>query len=191
MNLMDELKVFDQVLTSESGRFYCKNGIVQRFEPTSFNLIEGGIYAPQDNGNDMKHYELAVKTLIVPNGIKGFCDNFFRDGAVTDIFILPDSLESIGTNDLNSKGCVFAKSFLPEVVIPGNVKILGIYCFGGACIDKLVIRETTESPYLRQFKDARIKELYLPHSVISGNKDGDYDFYRNFSNHCNCRVIEY
>lgn len=190
MTLRDKVKAFDEVYASESGLFYCLQGIVQKFEPTIVNLIEGGIDAPDADGFD-RHYDPAVKTMIVPFGVKGFCDEFFRYGAVTEFLVLPESLESIGCPDNESIGCVFANCKLPEVIIPEKVKYLGIFCFGRSHIDKLLIREKNSSPYLRQFKDSRIGKVYLPHTFRTDPLDEKYGFYRNFEYHCECDIIEY
>lgn len=188
--ILEKMMGYDEVLRSESGRFFCWNGIVEKFIPDSRNVISGGVDAPVGKGYGCEHYDLAVKTLIVPQGVRGFCDGFFHGGAVTDIFILPDTLESIGIDDGDSIGCVFCKCFLPEVFIPESVRYLGTYCFGQAYIKKLVIRECTRSPYLRQFKDSTIKKVYLPQSLIDGDDEGR-EYVRNFYVHCECEIVGY
>ena len=191
MKIFDRMKGYNEVLTSESGKFYCNDGLVCRFEPSSYNESPDGIDAPQGHGHGMWHYDTAVRTMIVPDGVRGFCDEFFMGGAVTDIFILPDSLESIGNDSVDSIGCVFINCFLPEVVIPKNVRFIGKYCFGRSYIKKMVIRKTNQAPYLRQFKDSTIEKLYLPYGIVKETYEEKYGFYRNFHNHCDCEIIEY
>lgn len=178
---------------SESGKFLCVNGIARSFEPATSNIVEEDIKKVGD-----VHY--TVKTLIVPFGVIGFASNFCRGMTVQDIFILPDTLESIGDDCEN--GCVFANTNLPEVFIPESVRMIGTFAFGGSKIKKLVIRAKTYSPYLRQFKDSTIGKIYLPSRHINASQNGywleghgyypdKYGFYRNFYMHCRCEIVEY
>lgn len=188
--ILEKLKGYDEELRSESGRFLCRNGIVEKFIPAVHNVIAGGIDALKGKGYEAEHYEMAVKSLIVPKGVKGFCDCFFQNGAVTEIFMLPDTLESIGIESEDSIGGVFGRCFLPEVFIPESVRYLGKYSFAGSYIKKLVVRDSTKSPYLRQFKDSRIERVYLPQRLIDGG-DEQRGYIRNFYAHCECEIIGY
>lgn len=173
-------------LFSESGKFLCHNGIVFSFEPCLSNIEEGSVEI-----DGMIHD--AVKTLIIPSGVKGFASDFCRNLVVSDIFILPDTIVSIG-DDTFDGGCVFANTKLPEVIIPESVKMIGSYAFGGSHIEKLIIPAATHSPYLRQFKDSTIDKVYLPKEILVQQKENpteDYSFYRNFYMHCKCDIIEY
>ncbi len=152
------------VIHSESGTFYTdENGIVVEFKPSIDNPItETKVDEPRAyNGYII---EKSISHLIVPEGIKGFKDDFFRGIAVKDSFSLPDGLLYIGNSchDPNSHGCVFAKCRLPEVCIPDTVIELGMYAFGGTHIEHLIIPATVRSPYLRQFKDSGVGTLSLP-----------------------------
>ena len=70
MDIFEKLIGFDQVLSSESGRFFCLKGIVQKFEPELHNIIKGGINLPKAYvENSTIHYQPAVKTMIVPRGV--------------------------------------------------------------------------------------------------------------------------
>lgn len=173
-------------MVSESGRFLCDNGIALQFRPFQHNVVQDGVEL-----DGVAHK--AVKTLIVPSGIKGFATDFCANLAVEDIFFLPDSIECIG-NDSDNGYNVFAGMVLPEVFIPESVKIIGKYAFCRSHIKKLVFREKTQSPYLRQFKDSTIDKVYLPKENIKKSHGDIYDkygFYRNFYVHCNCEIIEY
>lgn len=179
-------------LKSESGVFSCIGGKVHAFTPATHNVIEGGLEAPKAWCDSRRHYENAVRTLIVPSGVRSFSDMFLSDWAVTDLFILPDTLEVIG--DENSMGCVFRNCFLPEVILPESLRFIGKYAFGNSYIKRLVIRERVKSPYLRQFKDSRIEQLYLPKRALEKYRtdaEEGYEFYRNFFIHCQCNIIEY
>lgn len=179
--------IFKEERVSESGKFLCNNGIAVLFQPFQHNVVhQGGV---ELDGMPRE----AVRTLIVPSGIKGFAPDFCTNLVVEDIFFLPDSVESIG-NDSDNGYNVFAGTVLPEVMIPESVKIIGKYAFCRSHIKKLVIREKTQSPYLRQFKDSTIDKVYLPKENIKKNHDDMSDkfgFYRNFYVHCHCEIIEY
>lgn len=164
---------------------------MQEFVPEAHNVIPEGISGPNSIDNDrLENYSPAVRTMIVPSGVKGFCDDFFRGGAVTDIFLLPDSLETIGNGEKEPFACecVFADCLLPEVVIPESVRYIGKFCFGASVIEKLVIRAAMDLPYLRQFKDSTIRKLYLPLSLLrKGQENPGFHWYDG----CRCEIIEY
>lgn len=194
--IMSKWTGYDEVLTSESGRFFCLEGVLKRFEPAPHNIIEGGIVMPvPDTGFPSKKilFETAVKTMMVPSGVKEICDGFYQRGAVTDIFTLPETLTTICRDENDPKGGAFAGCSLPEVVLPESLKFLGNYCFACSHIEKLVVRASNEAPYLRQFKDSRIQKVYLPEGQHSENTEGGgkYGFYANFFNHCKCEIIRY
>lgn len=177
---------------SESGAFAHVGGIVFSFVPASDNVIPGGIDAPGVRGDEIRHYDNAVKTLIVPDGVKGFADGFLEEWAVTDSVVFPDSLESIGT--LDGEGCAFACCFLPEIVLPSSLKVIGTYAFGGSRIRRLVVDPANRSKYARQFKDSAIDELLLPKESLEARHTAsaeEYGFIGNFYAHCRCRIIEY
>lgn len=178
---------------SESGIFHHIGGIVYSFTPNPDNIIEGGIDAPDGWCNGVRHYDNAIKTLIVPEGIKGFIGYFLRGWAITETVDFPDSLLSIGEE--NGEGCVFSDCYLPEIVLPGALKCLGVYAFGHSYIRKLTVAPTVKSKYNRQFKDSTIEELYLPKVILEEQSlsinNEDYTFYRNFYMHCHCNIIGY
>ena len=107
--------------------------------------------------------------------------------------VLPDSVLSIGEE--NSEGCVFAKCYLTEIILPATLKCLGAYAFGHCYIKKLIVPPTVKSKYNRQFKDSTIEELFLPKVVLERESTSigseDYGFYQNFRVHCDCNIIEY
>lgn len=91
---------------SESGTFHHVGGIVYSFIPNPENTINGGIDAPDGWRHGVRHYDNAIKTLIVPDGVEGFIDYFLRGWAITETVVFPDSLLSIGKE--NGNGYVFA-----------------------------------------------------------------------------------
>ncbi len=189
MDIFTKLKGYDKVFSSESGRFLCLDGIVQEFIPEKHNVIKEYVDLPKAFLLDSStYYKMVVKTMIVPNGVKGFCDGFFDCGAVTDVFRLPDSLTSIGSNDVPGSFC---GCYLPEVILPENLRFIGKYAFSSSYIEKLVVRASNESPYLRQFKDSTIKKVYLPFSIKDSKLGEEREFIRNFYNHCKCEIIYY
>ena len=141
-----------RILTSESGRFILDEaGIVQRFEPSEDNPLTE-VY------EGATHH--AIDTLVVPRGVRGFCDGFMRDVQVKSRFDLPDGLVSIGGTRA-FPGCVFADCELPLVIIPESVREIGTFAFGHARIDTLQM-PMVRCEYARQFKEARIGTLRLP-----------------------------
>lgn len=178
--------------TSESGRFCHIGGIVHSFTPSADNIIEGGIDAPDGHTDEIRHYDPAIRTLIVPEGVKGFAAEFLMGWAVTKKVTFPDTLTAIGTDEARN---VFARCFLPEINLPPSVKEIGLFAFGHSFIKKLVVNRANKSKYNRQFKDSTIEQLFLPKSVLETNRasigDNDYGFYANFYIHCECNIIAY
>lgn len=177
---------------SSSGTFYHVDNIVNSFIPNPENIIKGGIDAPDGWSEGVRHYNNAIKTLIVPKGVKGFTDHFLRGWAVTESMVLSDSVLSIGQE--NGVGCVFANCYFPEIILPDTLKCLGAYAFGHCYIKKLIVPPTVKSKYNRQFKDSTIEELYLPKVVLEWEYtsiESAYGYYHNFHVHCNCNIIKY
>ncbi|MCR4854328.1 MAG: leucine-rich repeat domain-containing protein [Prevotella sp.] len=152
------------LLFSKSGTFYTdENGMVVDFEPSKDNpFIETKVDEPM--AYDGFVVKKSIVHLVVPEGVKGFADDFFRGIEVKERFTLPNRLLYIGNSchDPNSYGCVFAECRLPEVRIPNTVIELGAFAFGDSHIDYLRIPSSIRSPYLRQFKDCSISTLSLP-----------------------------
>ncbi len=154
----------DGVLTSESGTFFMdKNGIVQGFEPAGDNpFVEEEV---ELNGNYTYTTRKSIRTMIIPEGVKGFASDFMRGVSVTERFELPRGLERIGNNSFDvheEEHCVFADCILPSVVIPPSVKEIGNFAFGHCHIESLQLPVNLQSPYGRQFKDSYIGKLKLP-----------------------------
>ena len=151
-------------LKSESGTFYIDNkGIVQSFEPAADNpfideetvIEEGGSYSTCKS----------IRSLIVPEGVRGFVGGFMRYTRILERFELPEGLLSLGNNsfDYNTEcSSVFANCILPSVIIPDSVIEIGLFAFGHSHIDSLQLPESLHSPYGRQFKDSYIGTLLLP-----------------------------
>lgn len=150
------------VLTSESGTFFIdKNGIVQRFEPAEDNP-----YVDDASDYQITKISKSIRTMVIPNGVKGFVSNFMRGVRVTERFELPEGLLSIGNNSFDidtEESCVFANCSLPTVVIPNSVRVIGNFAFGHTHIHSLQLPASLHSPYGRQFKDSYIGTLKLPH----------------------------
>ncbi len=139
-----------QVFFSESGTFFCdENSLALRFEPASANVLGPGQY----------------RHLIVPEGIIGFGSHFGMDICVKERFSLPESLREIGhigngiKEELHN---IFARSSLPGVIIPSGVECFGPFAFGASQIDSLCLPAGfMRREYVRQFKDARIRTIYV------------------------------
>lgn len=136
-------------LYSESGTFYVdKLGVLQDFCCSPEN--NAGTCAP---GETRKLY-----TLHIPEGVTVLKEDAFRDYTVLYKMTLPDSLLLMGTGH----GCVLSDCRLPDVVIPGKLKILGTFAFGHSDMRSLRIPKGLKSEYARQFKSSTIGTLYLP-----------------------------
>ena len=161
-------------LKSESGFFYIDvDGIVQRFVPTEDNP-----YVDDVSDYQITKISKSIRTMVIPNGVKGFVSDFMRGVRVTERFELPEGLERIGNNsfDINiEEHCVFANCILPSVVIPRSVKEIGNFTFGHSHIEVLQLPVSLHSPYGRQFKDSHIGLLRLPNEwkdMVSLDDDG-------------------
>lgn len=154
----------ESTLVSESGTYFInKNGIVQRFEPAGGNPFIEEEAEFDDNYTYTTHK--SIRTMVVPNGVRGFVADFMHGVRVTERFELPEGLISIGNNsfDIDTKeSCVFAYCILPHVIIPQSVQEIGVFAFGHTHIESLQLPETLRSPYGRQFKDSYIGTLRLP-----------------------------
>ena len=152
------------ILTSESGTFFIdKNGKVQQFEPAGGNPFVEEETELNDNYTYNTHK--SIRTMVIPNGVKGFASDFMRGVRVTERFELPEGLISIGNNSFNidtKVSCVFANCILPSVIIPKGVQEIGAFAFGHTHIESLQLPATLHSPYGRQFKDSYIGTLRLP-----------------------------
>lgn len=148
-------------LESESGSFFVdEKGYIQRFEPSEDNPF-------LDDVSDYQKTKISksIRTLIIPEGVKGFVSDFMRGVRVIERFELPEGLVSIGNNsfDVNTGvSCVFANCVLPTVKLPDSLQEIGDFAFGHTHIEALYIPEGLKSPYGRQFKDSGIGTLYLP-----------------------------
>jgi len=158
-------------LRSESGTFFVDgDGIVQYFEPSDNNLFSDEITEYEDNYTHRT--DRSIRTLIVPEGVKGFVLDFMRGIRVLEQFSLPDGLLNIGNNThevvATDAHCVFADCILPTVVVPESVKELGSFAFGHTRIECLQLPASLHSPYGRQFKDSFIGILRLPKEWKNG-----------------------
>ena len=82
---------------------------------------------------------------------------------------LPWSLVGIGQKlGVGILSGVFNRCVLPKVCIPENVELLGGYVFGNSRIETLKIYgNSLRSEYGRQFKGAKIENLYIPDCSIN------------------------
>lgn len=168
---------------SESGVFLCDgNDIVQEFIPSESNVINDGVSVETEYDGTVK-YENALRSLIVPDGVRGFCSHFLRGWAVSECVRFPDTLQEIGRcysfrleDNRRNRICVFADCCLPEINIPSSVSHIGTFAFGNSRIRKLVMNGIPECDYLRQFKDARIEEISFPKDIYMHlNAEGKTD----------------
>lgn len=149
-------------LESESGLFQLdERGFAHSFEPAAGNpLVEETV----NSSNYLIETSASIRTFIVPDGVKGFGNNFMRGSRIIEKMELPNSLVSLGTGFSNDNPChcVFANCVLPNVKLPNSLREIGIFAFGHTYIEELYIPKDLKSSYGRQFKDSYIGTLYLP-----------------------------
>lgn len=159
-----------KIYRSKSGLFECDSqGKLLDFFPDSKNLMdETKVKEMYRLGGKslVDYYRPCVHTLIIPEGVTSFEREFFRDGLVNDIIRFPSTLKQIGSD---YEDCVFAGSFLPEVIIPRTVKMIGRFAFGASHIKRLVFEDDIQCIYLRQFKESVVDELVIPHAMWERN----------------------
>jgi hypothetical protein len=160
-------------LESESGVFFLdEHGIVEHFEPSIDNPF---IDERTEKGSVVT--QKSIRSLIVPEGVRGFVSEFMRGVRVLERFELPNGLLSIGNNSFSiedEQHCVFANSILPSVVIPETVQVIGNFAFGASHIECLQLPAMLRSEYGRQFKDGYIGVLKLP---VAWKSDVEKDKY--------------
>ena len=146
-------------IISESGVFMCdKYGMLKKFYPCIHNILnEQKIREVYTFGKS--YYKPCVHSLIIPEGVTSLEHEFFRGGLVKDQIHFPQTLVSLG--DRWNPG-VFSDSCLPDIIIPNNVRSIGEFAFGNSHIKSLRLTHVLGCEYLRQFKGAQIRTVYLP-----------------------------
>ncbi len=168
------------MLKSMSGLFECDgNGKLIKFYPAPDNIISCERY---DDYSD--YYNLQVRHLMIPSGVKSICHEFFRYGYVKDVVEFPETLTAIGSDE---HGCAFADCHLPDVILPCSIESLGIFAFGKSVIRSLRLPKGFNCEYARQFKGSQIEILYVPYS--REEYDNQSGIYANFRIHCSIGEI--
>jgi len=161
---------------TSSGKFLVDfNGALLSFEPSESNPIyyteKEHILNPYLPTEVVKEEHL--RELIIPEGVKGLPSDFMRGYHIEEKIVFPSSLEAIGDirwDDMSHEcHCALANTYLPEVVIPRSVKMIGTYAYGGSHIKRLVFEGVVECEYARQLKDCGIDELVIPKSMWEGD----------------------
>ena len=150
--------IYYKTYQNVSGSFTCdQEGSLLSFEPTPENRLSEPIVREVYSCGP-SYYKMAVRSLIIPEGVVAIEGDFFRYGYVQEILSFPTTLRRIGDN------CAFANCSLPDVVIPSGVNMIGSFAFGDSKIKSLCLTRVFECEYLRQFKGAEIDKLILPES---------------------------
>ena len=155
---------------TESGKFVCKYGTLIYFEPSDDNIIS------KENGL------LVLKNLVIPSdekNIRYIADGLFNNIEVRSDVHLPWTLAGIGRNGGTTITMgVFNRCILKNVYIPKDVELLGDYVFYNSRIETLKIyRKSLLCRYGRQFKGAKIKNLYLPDCSVNSIEKGQNVFH--------------
>lgn len=133
--------------------FVDSDGVLREFLCDQYNL-------PRDCCNDK---EKVILRLNIPEGVKVIPGELFARYTVLWELTFPDSLKCIGNTEPNA----FARSRLPDVVLPKNLELLGHFSFGGSTIRSLTIPGTLHGSLsypecVRDFKDSIIGEIRMP-----------------------------
>lgn len=173
------------VYENEAGLYQCdERGMLMAYYPSIDNLMDKSVVREHYTYGDV-YYRPCVKRLVIPEGVKSLCAEFFRFGYIEEALILPNSLECIGSQDEMG---VFANTHLPKVVLPDSVKTIGIFAFGNSRINHLVLPRGNKSIYARQFKDAQIDTLCVSQEEWQ-HPDND-SYMRNFFIHVSYNKLE-
>lgn len=175
--IIDGKNTSDMYIWTQSGKFVCKFGTLICFEPSPDNIVS------KENGM------LVLKHLIIPadeKDVRYIADGLFNNIEVKEKLSLPWSLVGIGQKlGVGILSGVFNRCVLPKVCIPENVELLGGYVFGNSRIGTLKIyRKSLRSEYGRQFKGAKIENLYIPDctiDTIERNNDVLHSIFTNAS----------
>lgn len=155
-------------LSNESGIFKIdEKGILWEYIPHESNIIGKNIY----------------RTLIIPEQVNGFFDEFGRGITVTETFILPMQLDDLGVQNLMGKleasgreiGCVFADGIFPRVLLPEKFpnEYLGFFAFENSKIKELCFPETYMhgGNSCRALKGCTVETLFASETYWHENPD--------------------
>lgn len=152
------------IYRNNTGIYECdERGMLMEYYPSIDNLLGVSIVRERYTfGDDC--FSPCVKRMVVPEGVKSLRTGFFRGGLVENELIFPATLTSIGSQH---EDCVLANTRLSKVVLPDSLEMIGCFAFGNSIIEELVYpQKIFDYPYLRQFKGARIKHLFLPKELF-------------------------
>lgn len=150
-----------QVISTESGKFFCEKGCIVDFEPNPENVVVA----------KAKDMHIVMNHLIFPSK-EGFTESInatlFDNMIILGRVRLPDNLTEIGNTHNNKEGSgTFVNCQFNILEIPPLVENIGNFAFGDCKIGILKLYpRVLSTEYARQFKGAEIENLYLLESHI-------------------------
>lgn len=143
-----------QLISNCSGTFWVdSDGVLMDYDP---------------NRGNQTGREKEVCCLHIPEGVKAIPSAMFKDYAVLWEISFPKSLKYIGCVNSSDwyQGNTFASCRLPDVVLPENLELFGVFAFGCCWIRSLTIPRSIRESYshigVRQFKGCHIGEIRVP-----------------------------
>ena len=153
------------ILKNETGLFECdEDGKLLSYYP-SIKVLRDKTEVLERHAHWRNSYNRpCIHSMIVPDGVTSFCQDFFRGGMIDGDLVLPKTLKMIGT-DMDD--CVFANTYIGRIILPDSIETIGIFAFGNSEIEEFVYPDKIiELPYLRQFKGTKINRLLLSQNVF-------------------------
>ena len=139
-----------QCIHNESGSFWIdSDGVLMDFAPSIW-------FRPR---NDMQ----IIYELNIPEGVTAIPSEMFQEYIVHMQITFPKSLRCIGVG--YGTGSAFRYSWLPDLVLPENLEVLGDYAFASTVIRSVTIPHNPEKILplqARQFFGADIGEFRVP-----------------------------
>lgn len=154
-----------QCIHNDSGNFWTdSDGVLMNFSPNIW-------FRPR---NDMQ----IVYDLNIPEGVTAIPSQMFQEYIIFNKITFPKSLRCIGVG--YGGGSAFRYRWLPDLVLPENLEVLGDYAFGSTVIRSVTIPHDPKKILplqARQFFGANIGEFRVPvkyRQALQGNswKDG-------------------
>lgn len=139
-----------QCIHNDSGSFWIdSDGVLMDFAPSIW-------FRPR---NDMQ----IIYELNIPEGVTAIPSEMFQEYVVHMQITFPKSLRCIGVG--YGTGSAFRYSWLPDLVLPENLEVLGDYAFASTVIRSVTIPHNPEKILplqARQFFGADIGEFRVP-----------------------------
>lgn len=154
-----------QYIYNDSGAFWVdSDGVLMDFSPNNW-------FKPRND-------KLVLYELNIPEGVTAIPSGMFQEYIIFNRITFPKSLRCIGVG--YGGGSAFRYSWLPDLVLPENLEVLGDYAFATTVIRSVTIPHDPKNILplqARQFFGSDIREFRVPvkyREALQGNswKDG-------------------